>query len=508
MRTVARYMLRTDSLSTEVADDLWDRSLQTINSWMEAKGELVEREGDLVIQYPDGRLAKLEHRAPEIEGRTAEILSIVEPVDGGYFETSLTLYREPDHILFYCQLRAGSSGSNLEPFSFQAITPKVVRSLVELHPAWRVGETTALSRPMRFMGRSGGERLSQLIQDGSRGLPLVLVSEYEGFLLHPGLDTALSQDLCGVAIVGKADLDASWELTKRCGLKWSCFNGATRLYWPGLRLTGDSLRHPVWTADHLMGISEDTRQAALRIRGTLRRRILAVSALSLREPRELVRFRTDDLAASRGYEESEELYQMLEQELDECRQRLEEALAELDTERARSRNLSLSLRHVQTKAGPVDVELAPATETPPLTVADAVDSARQELPDDLVFGADVENGVSTLARDAGPPEKILRFLRVLGELAREHRQGPLGTSIAKWLTGKGCTTSGESDTIRNNGRSMERRTWDDGAGSSRPFDLHMKPSDATSPDRCVRIYFAWDSNVERVVVGWVGRNTD
>jgi len=62
----------------------------------------------------------------------------------------------------------------------------------------------------------------------------------------------------------------------------------------------------------------------------------------------------------------------------------------------------------------------------------------------------------------------------------------------------------ESDTIRNNKDQMKRRSWHDGL-ISREFELHMKPSDATSPNRCVRIYFDWDQGRQKVVIGWIGR---
>lgn len=50
------------------------------------------------------------------------------------------------------------------------------------------------------------------------------------------------------------------------------------------------------------------------------------------------------------------------------------------------------------------------------------------------------------------------------------------------------------------------RPWDDGNGQRKVFDWHLKPSDATAPDRCVRIYFEYDENRRKTVVGWVGRH--
>ncbi len=53
---------------------------------------------------------------------------------------------------------------------------------------------------------------------------------------------------------------------------------------------------------------------------------------------------------------------------------------------------------------------------------------------------------------------------------------------------------------------MKARTWDDGAGARREFELHLKPAEGTSPDRCVRIYFDYDETAQRAVVGWIGRH--
>jgi hypothetical protein len=47
--------------------------------------------------------------------------------------------------------------------------------------------------------------------------------------------------------------------------------------------------------------------------------------------------------------------------------------------------------------------------------------------------------------------------------------------------------------------------WSDGQGK-REFRLHLKPTDGTSPDRCVRFYFEFDEERQITIVGWVGRH--
>lgn len=138
----------------------------------------------------------------------------------------------------------------------------------------------------------------------------------------------------------------------------------------------------------------------------------------------------------------------------------------------------------------------------PQTVNEAVSRARRlhEAPKGaLIFGDDVEEGVAGLASDAGPPAKIFEHLEALACLAAKRRAGPLGMTMVKWLERFNVAASGESESIRTNGREMDRRSWRVD-GERRPFFLHTKP------DRCVRIYFCWDPDRSVVVIGWIGRH--
>ncbi len=150
--------------------------------------------------------------------------------------------------------------------------------------------------------------------------------------------------------------------------------------------------------------------------------------------------------------------------------------------------------------------LAADQETPPATVEEAVLRAMEDCQGTLVFGAAVNWGesIGTLSADAGPPEKVLRYLRALGEYTEAKRSNSLGTTAVKWLEEKNVAAAPESDTIRNNSKERAARTWDDGTGDGRYFDMHLKPKEATSPDQCVRICFDYDAEIGKTVVGWVG----
>jgi hypothetical protein len=179
---------------------------------------------------------------------------------------------------------------------------------------------------------------------------------------------------------------------------------------------------------------------------------------------------------------------------------LEERDAQIEALRAQVSSLQLALRWKDEGEDAVE----PDPETPPSTVEEAVLAAMDRCPETLLFGAAVNDSIGTLASDAGPPDKILSYLLTLSELTEAKRRGPLGATSIKWLEARGVIASGESETIRNSAAEQTKRTWDDGAGSKRCFDLHLKPSDATSPDRCVRIYFDYDDASGKTIIGWVG----
>ena len=147
------------------------------------------------------------------------------------------------------------------------------------------------------------------------------------------------------------------------------------------------------------------------------------------------------------------------------------------------RNLTLALRY-----SAADDEVAPDEDSPPTSVYEAVEAAKSQCGDLLEFGSDVVDGVSGLRDDAGPPDKIFRYLEQLAKMTRLRKAGELGTDPVRWLAAQGVDASGEGETVRNSPAQMARRRWNDGK-TRREFTQHLKPNESTSPDLCVRIYF-------------------
>jgi hypothetical protein len=399
-----------------------------------------------------------------------------------------------------------AAAAALAPVHVDVHCPRLVRDLLSAPSAWHYQGTRLSSSPLDFKGEAAGDSFIALAWDPARSVPIVTVSDEYGSVLHPGIVDDVAADLAGLAIVVRLDSQASWRVTRRKGKEWSCYSGAIRLLWPRIAESDSPHRHPLWTSSRLLGSMPDTETAAQRIRRELRRRILSQSAFAV-SPSPLFSAlrraaREEELSALRANATAGADYQAIAEQYFDRLVKAEEKQAELINENEELRNENRSLRyHLRSKREEHE-EIEPDTETPPSSVEDAVLIAMEELGGDLVFGTAVNHGIDTLARDAGPPEKILRYLRILAECTRVRRENALGMTVIKWLQQQGVTASAESETVRKAGG----RTWDNEHGKPMRFDLHLKPSDATSPDRCVRIYFEYEGSRQKTVVGWIGRH--
>lgn len=488
-----------------------------IVQWLKFKGasEHQAQAQEAKWTYPDGREADLRFESLALGARTLKTWTIREPVPTGRFSTALTLGEQPGEVAVAVVLQAAGDGTALAPAEFDTHCPRVVREIIALPIEWRFGESDVTGEPLKLRGLPGGSKLSELIGDPRRSLPIVVVSEQSslgphGLILYPNLDDRLAEELAPLARIIRADTQASWQLTKLRGREWSCFNGAVRLYWPRVRPESNPYDHPLWTPTSLLARDQSTAAAAEQLRRRLRGTLHEISAFTVFEPSwfEVLRDAARRAEIESRFEEAQEsgdlweYAQDLGNEIDALKADLKAKQEENDELRSRLWRFEHPSEFV-----PAD-EAAPVAETPPVveTIAEAVSHAGTLWPDDLLFGPEVNDGVQGLALDAGPPDKVLDYLEALAELATTCRQeGSLGNSPEKWLEARNVTATRESDSIRRNSRERDKRTWGDGT-SRRFFDLHLKPTDNTSPDRCVRIYFEFDAGIGKVIVGWVGRH--
>lgn len=500
MRKLASFLL---NYSGPEAGAAFTSAVDTLDGWVATKGTL----NDGQCTMPSGALATVERNRVESSKGTLVEMVFTEPMSDGRFRTKVVVGRNEEQVVVGITLSA--IADRMGPTFVDVRVPKLMRDLIDLGLPWKFGSTELRKTKLFLRGEAGGKEFMKLVFDPDRTIPVVAIAEESyGAMLHPDLCVRMAGDLAGISIVVHLDEEASWYVTNMRGKEWSCYAGAVRLYWPSVHDKDDPFRHPLWSPYKLMENASDTEHASVSLRAQLRRMIFSQAVFFITEP---ALFRSIHQAARQEertklikeassvedyvalLEEADRQNAEIELERDDLRKQVADLEAQLEQFKV--------MEEYRRTGGDV---IPPNVEQIPSTPEDALLIAADRFKEELVFGQDAFDEVSNLAPNAGPPEKILRHLEVLADLTKVRREGSIGVGVIQWLNGKGVTASIESETSRNSKKDQQSRTWDDGSGRSRCFDEHTKPSNQTSPDRCVRIYFQYDSGLGKTIVGYIG----
>ncbi|WP_431261921.1 hypothetical protein ACQ859_17105 [Roseateles chitinivorans] len=510
MRKVAGYALFSSTLGDSQVAARYLAVREEISVWLTGKGDWIDAGGDVQrLALKDGRVAEYSSTTAAASDVSIEEHTLTEPSNQAIVRTHVFVAATPNQIIIYVEMQAAGGAYQLGPMRVDFYCPHIVKRLVAKFDDWSVGEAPVSLSPIRFSGIEDGRSLESILWHPQRNLPALVLSSYEDGFLTDNFARDLASDLVGVALVCTIDSEAASELVIRRGREWSCFNGAVRLYWPRLGAESKPFQHPLWTRQALLAQATTTDDAATRFKRHMRRQLLGLSAFAMQEPlvfadtkrRHAAAIAESQRSALRSQDDWEGLAKSYAEENETLKQERDAAVIENLELSERVADLLLALQQV----APPLIGVVAATETPPATVRDAVDTARRRFADHLVFGDDVDIGIGTLASDAGPPEKILGYLEQLALMAAERGKGSLGMNTQQWLQGRGVHVTGESRTVRSSTAETGKRTWHDG-NSRRFFEQHLKPSDGTSPDRCARIYFDYDETQKKCIVAWVGRH--
>jgi hypothetical protein len=505
MRQLASYAL--EARQSEQPTSFSSKDVhRIIRDWIASKGKLASDGAQITLK--DGEVATIETtNGNSTDAKLTETI-LTQPKGDGWFKTSISVAESASSVAVSVALSAASS--TLAPLILDIRCPRVIHDLLALEAKWRLGESLLQGVPKIVSTAADVDELIGLIWRTDRSIPIIVVSDYKGEVFHPKIVEELATDLAGLALVVRLKAEASWALTEKKGKAWSCYMGAVRTYWPRIHPDSNQFDHPVWTLQRLLGSASDAATASTRIRSQLRRRILGQSAFAVSEPTAISKARRDiralTLAALNSKASEGDTYKTRSESYAKDIEKLTAELELKDDEivglKSQVSNLQLALQWRETSPDAIE----PADDTPPSSVEDAVLTAMDRYGNNLVFGEAVNEGIRGVDKDAGPPDKILSYLKTLSELTDELRKGGLGKTIIKWLLDRGVNASGESETGSHSKSFRAKRTWNDGSGKKRYFELHLKPAEGTAPSRCVRIYFEYDAETRKTIIGWVGRH--
>lgn len=435
---------------------------------------------------------------------------VSEPVDGAVFHTRISIVFFGNESVFQVMLSVSStSGLNIPNVNVQP--PKFVKMVLDRRPPWSSSLSGELIHAFVFNSKiEYFDELDSLVFSDLRRLPVILVSKMPTISALEGFAERIEEKVCGLAHVISIDEGVSWKLTNLYGREWSCFNGAVRIFWPLTEPARNFRAHPLWTADNILSRQEIAEDSIKSFIMYITRYLMRASTY-IGEDAKFAKFR--ELISREQFD----LKRQLELSNDDFR-----ALADsyaLENDRLRSENSKLSRENVLLQSNNEALVLASRTyggqassevdgtfdEMPPATVEEAVDYFINSIDVNVISVArEVRESIRSLNPIAGPPEKVLRYLLALKKLAEFLNSGEnLGSSVPIWLRKAGVECSRDSETQR---KSSDGGTVLPFNGERSVYHYHAKPSDAVSPDRCVRIYFNTYDTHPFVKIAYIGRH--
>lgn len=391
---------------------------------------------------------------------------------------------------------------------------------------------------------SGTELFSFLVKRDRR--PVIAVADDENGQTPVDVD-ALRSSCVGFAHVVRVKSETSWEITRAFGRKWSVFNGALRLYGPGVDMEQDNYRdHPIWLrnaipteqgelrrfqnriADRLLSASvsrpdlDELAPGYSSIASHLGKLRLSKASRIAREAREAVEAaktskdrisaqqrQIDAMRAEQDGLQAQVLVltdKVLEisQDRDLAYDVNRELEQEVDRLKAQVFGISAKSRALEEKLREKGVESV--RRITPLTSYEEIEGwAETYLPDRLVV-------LPKAARAAKKSEyeDLGRITECISLLAFEYVDMRRGIEGALDLFREECgrirvEVSPVGEALQNH-RYRQQFTAPYQRGSIE-LDLHLAPAPGTAergsydPKKTFRIYFSWDQEQEIVVVG-------
>lgn len=438
---------------------------------------------------------------PQIEAWALRQEDPDKQVPGRIWTSEAILWRTPDQpARFAARLTVGSSEPELD---ISHAAPGFMRQLCK-NVGLVNGGRPLRSTPWYLEEQVEQEELLDLLTDPARKLPVVIVSAVDRTTpeFAPNLDQ-LAGGLCGLAYVVAILPDTSWSLTERFGKRLSVYDRAVRIYMPGFDESADPFAHPLW-----LGTRMGSREEANAVDRQIRARVARFSTRAVRLGSDIIPFAQlrsvsrraeQESLAARGASDSEKLsaaenrIAALAKELSEAKDLERYALEEGDAAQSRAEEAEARERNATARVQLLLQRLGDAGEQyegKPLPTSWA---EFEDWSDSELTGRVALTGAARRGCKKAQYTDVAQAARCLAWLAQECR--------GRLLDGGGSLRDeAVEDGIRNSPCGSDEFTFD-WQGQRLRANWHIKTGGNTrDPDRCLRIYYAWDEQTQQVIV--------
>jgi len=423
--------------------------------------------------------------------------------------TEITLARHTDRLALTCSNGYVSSGV-LRPTRRPPSRPGIIVELIRALKAHRHYSLAVSPRTLRHARTR--DFVARLV-DPARSRPIILISA-RNWDDQPVIDALpIADQLAGLAHVFVAeDRFPSFEMPKLLPKHLCCWDGAVRLYWPGLKPNDRPNEHPHWTVDEIDRLGDERAggfteyllaQVAQHAAYAIDPDEVSISDIEGRR----YRAQMAELLA-KGTAQPEDVTRLLTEaeswlrEKDDEIARLKQELASLDDVYRRERQRAEVYRAaLESRAAPA----ALAPELPIETVEAALERARTAFVGKLVLAP---NGKSEIKRsEFEEPEELYQALEWLATTYHDAKTGtaPVADLDASVRDACGWTYKGDQTEITL-GRFPE---WYQAQHDGEQYELrsHIRTrGNGRDPRRTISVGFAWDPERKVVVVGYVGQH--
>jgi hypothetical protein len=376
------------------------------------------------------------------------------------------------------------------------------------------------------------EFVENLFCSQDRAVPLLLISpDADGSLfVDPNEVADKLAGLCIVVVLKSPS--ATFALTSLVGRELSCFNGAIRLYWPGVSSSSNPWQHPLYLSGAVKRFEQTKAgfegeviasiSSALSLRyvpGTVTRQATAAFTKARRDEIEALKQRyekgladsTDFEGVLKLVEEERDTYR---EELDAAKKRATFLLNELEVKAQELEEMKKNWTAFEEFARS-EPETAPHDEGDEAegTFSDAegaVRSARDRFGNNLeVLDSAIESAANCPFRNPG---RVFQSLQAISEVAEAWKasldsKSSMGCDLVQAFTQKGFDFKKDiSQTCRTKFPDDYKFNFQ---GERRFFVQHITEGSG-NPNSCFSVHMLFDKTLKKVVVAYVGvhrRNT-